>query len=244
MYNDLIVVLSLALLPAGGNVLGGLVSELFYASDKMLNRALHAATGIILAVVSTKVMPDALQSTDSWVLAIAFVLGGGFYILIKTRIKARKGDEMYGVDLDAWMVYVAVSSDLIGDGLLIGAGTAVSRNIGAILALGQVLADIPEGYAVISNFKSYNLGRFKRMLISASFSIPVLLSALFSFFMLRGQSISIKMACLVFVSGLYTIAAVENMLSEAHKTDEDSSWSAFSFLMGFALFMIVSGWLD
>lgn len=39
------------------------------------------------------------------------------------------------------MVYVAVAADLVGDGLLI-AGSAVSGQLGLLLALGQVLADI------------------------------------------------------------------------------------------------------
>lgn len=49
------------------------------------------------------------------------------------------------------MVYVVVAN-LAGDGLLIGAESAVSSQTALILALGQVLADIPEGFAVIANF--------------------------------------------------------------------------------------------
>jgi ZIP family zinc transporter len=34
-----------------------------------------------------------------------------------------------------WMIYLAVATHLIGDGLLIGAGTSVSAGLGIILAL-------------------------------------------------------------------------------------------------------------
>jgi ZIP family zinc transporter len=51
------------------------------------------------------------------------------------------------------------------------------------------------------------------------------------------------MAALVFVAGLYTLAAVEDMMAEAHESAEDSRWSAISFLGGFALFLVVSGGL-
>ena len=138
------------------------------------------------------------------------------------------------------MVYVAVATDLVGDGLLIGAGSAVSSQLALVLALGQVLADIPEGFAVIANFRDRGVGRAKRLLISASFVIPVVGAAIFAFFALRGQSEAIKMAALVFVAGLYTLAAVEDMLREAHESAEDSRWSAISFLGGFALFLVVA----
>jgi ZIP family zinc transporter len=49
------------------------------------------------------------------------------------------------------------------------------------------------------------------------------------------------MAMLVFVAGLYALAAVEDMLREAHESADDTSWSAISFLAGFALFLAISG---
>ena len=55
------------------------------------------------------------------------------------------------------------------------------------------------------------------------------------------RSEAVQMAGLVFVAGLYTLAAVEDMLREAHESAEDTRWSAISFLAGFALFLILSG---
>ena len=138
------------------------------------------------------------------------------------------------------MVYVAVAIDLLGDGLLIGARTAVASQLALVLALGQVLADIPEGFAVIVNFREKGAGMTNRLLISASFAVPVVGAAVLAYFGLRGQSEAVKMAALVFVAGLYTLAAVEDMLREAHESAEDSRWSAVSFLVGFALFLVVS----
>ena len=141
------------------------------------------------------------------------------------------------------MVYVAVATDLVGDGLLIGAGSAVSSQMALLLALGQVLADIPEGFSVIANFREKGVKRVKRPLLSASFALPVLGGAALAYFALRGQGEAIKMSALVFVAGLYSLAAVEDMLREAHESAEDSRWSAISFLAGFALFLVVSGGL-
>ena len=241
MSNGILMVLSLAFLPALGNFLGGLVAEWREPSQQMLNRALHAATGIIIAVVAVEVMPEALGSAPAWVLALAFLAGGSAYLLVQAGIERWQASKKAGAGAGPWLVYVAVATDLTGDGLLIGAGSAVSSQTALLLALGQVLADIPEGFAVIANFRDKGVPRLKRLLLSASFALPVLGAAALAYFALRGRSEALKMSALVFVAGLYTLAAVEEMLREAHESADDSRWSAISFLAGFALFLMVSG---
>ncbi|MGD8464257.1 MAG: hypothetical protein PVI09_10375 [Anaerolineae bacterium] len=173
MNDGLARVISLALLPAVGNFSGGLLAEWLKPSQHVLNLALHAATGIILAVVAVEVMPAALQGTPAWLLALAFLAGGSAHLLIETGIEHWQERKSAGAGTGAWMVYVAVASDLVGDGLLIGAATAVTSQLGFVLALGQVLADIPEGFAVLANFRAKGMERFERLLISASFAVPV-----------------------------------------------------------------------
>ena len=75
---------------------------------------------------------------------------------------------------------------------------------------------------------------------SAAFALPVLVGAALAYFLLRGRSEAVKMSGLVFVAGLYTLAAVEDMLREAHDSAEDSRISALAFLGGFSLFLLVS----
>lgn len=234
-------VFGLALLPALGNFGGGLLAEWLRPSQRTLNRTLHAASGIILAVIAVEVMPEALRGASVWLLALAFLLGGGAYLLVEGAIERWQRSTREGAGVGAWMVYVAVATDLVGDGLLIGAGSAVSSQLGLVLALGQILADIPEGFAVIANFRDKGMGRTNRLLTSASFVVPVVGAAMLAYFALRGQGEAVKMAALVFVAGLYLLAAVEDMLREAHESAEDSRWSAVCFLLGFALFLVVSG---
>ncbi|MGB3221471.1 MAG: hypothetical protein WBB23_01590 [Desulforhopalus sp.] len=243
MDSGILTVLGLATLPALGNFGGGLLAEWLRPSKKTLNHALHAATGIILSIVAVEVMPAALRNTPSWLLALAFMGGGGAYLLVEYGIKRWQESKNTGAGAGAWMVYVAVATDLIGDGLLIGTGSAVSRQMALILALGQILADIPEGFATIATFRDKGVGRAKRLLISASFLLPVVGAAVLAYFALRGQSEVLKMTGLVFVAGLYMLAAMEDMMREAHESAEDSRWSALSLLAGFAIFLVVSGGL-
>lgn len=241
MESQFLTVLGLATLPALGNFGGGVLAEWLRPSKKMLNHALHAATGIILAVVAVEVMPAALAGAPALLLALAFMGGGGTYLLIESGVKRWQEGKQAGAGAGAWMVYLAVATDLVGDGLLIGTGSAVSSQMALILALGQVLADIPEGFATIANFRDKGVGRVKRLLISASFLLPVIGAAALAYFAFRGRSEVLKMAGLVFVAGLYMLAAMEDMMREAHESAEDSPWSALSLLAGFTIFLVISG---
>lgn len=81
-----------------------------------------------------------------------------------------------------WAIYIAVFIDLFSDGMMIGTGSAIVTGLGFLLALGQVPADLPEGFATIATFKnSGTTTRAKRILLSASFAIPVFLGATVGF---------------------------------------------------------------
>ena len=229
----------LALLPAAGNFGGGLIAEFIRPSKRILSHALHAASGIIVAVVAVEVMPEALPILSGSSLAVSFLAGGVAYIVVDAAVERwqkRKGSGSAG----PWMVYVAVAADLAGDGLLIGTGSAVGGGLAMLLAVGQVLADIPEGFATTATFRDSGASRATRLWISASFVIPVVGAAVLSFFLLRNASEALKMGSLVFVAGFYTVAAVEEILAQAHETRDDSRFSAVSFIAGFALFTFVS----
>lgn len=239
MLQEFALVLGLALLPAAGNFGGGLLAEFIRPSKRTLSHALHAAAGIIVAVVAVEVMPEALPILSGWLLSVAFVVGGVAYIVVDAAVERwqkRKGDGSAG----PWMVYVAVAADLAGDGLLIGTGSAVGSGLAMLLAVGQVLADIPEGFATTATFRASGASRAARLWISASFAIPVVGAAILAFFVLRNASEALKMGSLVFVAGFYTVAAVEEILAQAHETRNDSRYSAVSFIAGFALFAFVS----
>src|SRR3546814_7483042 len=75
------------------------------------------------------------------------------------------------------------------------------------------------------NFRDKGVPRSRRLLLSGSFFVYVIGAAFLSHFLLRNAPEVIKMATLVFVAGLLTVAAVEDMIEEAHEDREESKWS-------------------
>jgi zinc transporter, ZIP family len=56
--SGLLGILATALLPASGNVIGGLLAESMRTPRWLIGAALHAAAGIAIAVVSIDLMPQ------------------------------------------------------------------------------------------------------------------------------------------------------------------------------------------
>ena len=74
--SEFLQVIVLAPMPAVGNFVGGLVAEVIVISRHRLGIALHAAAGIVLAVIAVELMPRALNGEPTWVTVAAFVAGG------------------------------------------------------------------------------------------------------------------------------------------------------------------------
>lgn len=240
--DNLWLVVGLALLPGLGNFAGGMVAEFFRTTPRLLNIALHAASGIVIGVVAIELMPEALENLAGWWIAASFAIGGLAYVAIESVLE--KVAPTGGGGSSMWMIYVAVAVDLSGDGLMIGSGSAVAASLAIVLAAGQTLADFPEGYSVIANLREKKVPRARRIMVALSFPFFCLGMALIAWFLLRSAPEGAKYAALSFVAGLLSVAAVEDMLEEAHEATGDTRASSLSFILGFALFALVSAGLE
>ncbi|MDP9313415.1 MAG: ZIP family metal transporter [Chloroflexota bacterium] len=196
----------------------------------------------MIAVVGVELLPEALGgAAPAWLIVAGLVFGGLFYVLLDVIIdRASGGEEEAG----AWVIYAAIAIDLFSDGLMIGVGSVVSLGLALVLAIGQVTADIPEGFATIANFKDKGVPRARRLILSASFVIATLAGASIGYWLLRNQSETFKLTALAFTAGILLLAAVEEMIQEAHEAAEDTRLSAGFFIGGFALFTLVASYFE
>jgi len=134
--NDYLTVLGLSMLPALGNFVGGLLVEVFRYSTRTLSLALYAAAGIVLAVIGMELMPQALEAEFPLLMILLFAGGAVFSILIDRGIehfhRQLKGEES---DTPPVMIFLGAAVDLFTDGLIIGTGSTIARELGLLLAL-------------------------------------------------------------------------------------------------------------
>jgi ZIP family zinc transporter len=236
------VALGLALLPALGNFGGGLLAEAVDVSRRVLSYALHVAAGIVLAVIGLELLPKALAGDTPWIPVLAFVAGGAFFIALDAGIGTISARLGHGSEAAGpWVIYAGVALDLFSDGIMIGTGAVISSGLALLLALGQVSADVPEGFAVVANFKEQGVPRAQRLLISAAFAVPILLGATIGYWAVRGQPPIVKFSLLAFTAGVLLTVVIEEIVPEAHEGKE-SRWAALALVSGFALFALVSAY--
>ena len=240
MLEGFTLVLVLACLPAAGNFLGGVAAEVFDVSERSLSLALHLAAGIVLAVVGLELMPEALTADPPWVPIAAFVGGGAAFVALERAIgyvqaRTGAGEESKG----PLAIYSGVSIDLFSDGVMIGTGTVINPALGLLLALGQVPADFPEGFASVATLRRTEMTRRTRVLMSVSFAVPIIVGATLGYFALRDAPEVVTLSVLAATGGALTSVVVEEMLSEAHE-GETSPLGPIALTAGFAVFALIS----
>lgn len=253
--SDYARVLLLALLPAAGNFVGGLLAEVLRVSPRALSLALHVAAGVLLAVVGIELVPQAMAVDRPWIPLAAFVLGGLGFMLLEHAIGwvrgrfagvgaagARPGRGTAGASAGPWAIYAGVTVDLFSDGVMIGTGANIGLALGVLLALGQVPADLPEGFATIATFKREGVPRRRRLLLAASFALPILLGATLGFFAVRGRPAIVQVSLLAFTAGILVAVAVEEMIPEAH-AEEEPRFAPLALVCGFALFALLAAYV-
>ena len=239
--SDFLTVLLLAGLPAAANFGGGLLAEVVPESDFVLSLALHSAAGIVIGVVGIELMEQVLGVERPWIPVLALIAGGGAAVGLDSAVeyvRCRFGGADAG-NASAWMIYLGVSVDLFSDGVLIGTGSTLSLGLGLLLALGQVPADVPEGFATIATFRREGLPRRRRLLLAASLALPILGGAALSYWAVRGLPDIYKVSLLALTAGVLLTVAVEEMVAQAHQT-EDTRWDSLALVGGFALFALVA----
>ncbi|EKF85576.1 ZIP family metal transporter [Methanobacterium formicicum] len=241
--NELLVIFLYSLLPVLGTFAGGLTAEFFQISKKNLSLALHAATGIILAVISVELIPRSLNATTPWIVILAFVAGGVFFVILDQLInymQVKSGD--LSQSTAAWAIFVGTTIDSFTDGLMIGTGALVSINLGLLLAVGVVSADLPEGFATVAALKDKEIERKTRILLLISASVPVLIGAAAGYLLVKGQSPIVEYSILAFTAGILLTVTVEEIIPESHKHGE-ARLAALVLISAFALFTLISNYL-
>ncbi|PLC10738.1 hypothetical protein AUQ48_16940 [Kocuria flava] len=101
--------------------------------------------------------------------------------------------------------------------MMIGTTTILSPSLGLLLALGQVPADVPEGFAAIATLRRAGIARRPRVLMALGFAAPILIGATLGYFALRQGPELLTLSVVTMTGGALISVVVEDMLHEAHE---------------------------
>ncbi len=241
--HGFIFALILSALPVISNFIGAMLAEALPLSKQTLGLALHAASGVLLAIASTELLPQVVSAKPIWATVISMFFGGAFYVWINQLLKLSK-NRLRGIDGNtvAEAIFLSIAIDLFGDGLMIGTSLTISPHLAVTIASARVVAHIPEGFVTNAEFKSQAMPSSQRFMLLAAFIIPVWLGAALGYWGLRGQSALPKLVVLAFTTGTLLTALVEEIIPEAHQT-QDTNWSTLTFIGSFALSILFANYL-
>lgn len=234
-------VLLLALLPTLGTVLGVLLAEWRRPPEWLTGGALHMAAGLATAVAAMELLPRAQDRTDTWVLALAVLLGAGVSVMfyrLSNRIQGKKGGTLI------WGAYTAIAIDLFSDGLMTGGGGAVEGNLGALLAASQIVGNLPGGFAITAGFRHAGFSRKTRLKAALSYPLAPLVGAAAGFLALNGASAGLTGFVLAIFAGLLITATIEDLVPEADQPGAPRKISSPSFAAGFVLLLLMSAYFN
>lgn len=242
--SGLLFVLGLALLPSFGNLLGIALAEWRRPPDWLVGGALHAAAGIATAVAAIELIPRAEERVAVWVLAIALLIGAicSAGIAKATRgIRARMSEGAGRAT--TWGAYAAVGVDLFTDGLMTGGGSAVAQELGVLLAVSQIVGNLPGGFAIAADFRSAGITRIARWRALAVYPFLPVAGALIGYIVLSGASALLTGFVLALFAGLLLTATIEDIIPEADQPQARRRVSSPAFALGFGALLLTSAYL-
>lgn len=236
---DFPILLLFAAFPAVGFLAGVLVAELYDPPPWLLGATLHAAAGVALAVFALELTPRSFAVAPGPATALAFVVGAALSLglarlsgLLRRFSGAREG---------AFAVYSVAAADLISDGLMTGAGAAVSLELAAVLGGSQLVANIPSGFAATAHLQDRGGGRITRLALGGAMLIPAVAAAGVGWSALRGQPEAVTAVALAAVAGVLLCATIEDLVPEADRPRSPRGLSTAALAGGFVLLAAVSG---
>ena len=236
-------VLLFASLPAVGVIIGSLLAESIRTPKWLVGASLHATAGVAIALVSVNIMPRILGNTPTGLIVISFLVGAGISLLIAGFLGTFRFRPKTG-GIGAWMVCFAVATDLISDGLMVGAGTAIGTKLGILFAATQSIANIPGGFAATANLRDDGLPRNLRLGLSATMVVPSLMSAVTGYYILRGADSLVHGAVLAAFAGILLLATIEDVIPQGDEPEPPRHISTAAFAFSFLGLVLLSSALD
>lgn len=235
---ELSAVIAFALLPVVGNLVGIVLAESIRTPKWLVGASLHAAAGIAIGVVSVQLMPRIIGSTPGVLIYTGFLAGAVVSLVLALGVRFR-GARGHGT-VAAWMVWIAVAADLIGDGVMTGVGSTVATGLGFLIALSQSVANIPGGFAATANLRDDGVARKWRIGIAVLLILPVLASAGVGFWLLQDSGPVVQNTALAVIIGVLLVTTVEDIVPEGDAPQPARWLSTASFAGGFVLLGAVS----
>lgn len=242
--------LGLVVFPVVAGIIGAVVGVVRTPPPALVSGVQHFAAGIVMAAVAGEVLPELRDIAPLWVILVGFAAGVALLLFMR-RFEAHgpHDDEHDGPETGVGVGAVAravipvgflvvIGVDLFIDGLLVGAGAAVSAGTAMVIAIALTVEVLFLGLTVALRLNSAGLSKGAAAGLTAGINLLVVVGAVLGAIVLAGASATVLGLVLAFAAAALLWLVVEELLVEAHEGPE-KAWMAAMFFVGFiALFSL------
>ena len=241
MTNMMVSVTTYALLPMAAAIIGAVVSTFRPPGPKLRSTIQHFAAGVVFSVVAVELLPDIVRSharNAAFDVVIGFALGVIAMLALKAVTERMEAAKPSGTSRLPVAFLVAISVDLLVDGLLIGMGFTAGVKEGRLLTLALTVELLSLGLAVAVTLSDGGASRARIIAITAALATVLLVGAVGGVTLL--VALSPGALEMVFAFGLAALLflVTEELLTEAHEVPENA-WITSTFFAGFLLFLVL-----
>ena len=153
----------------GGTGIGGLYTFfVIEATVEKMTQVLGFASGIRLAAVFMELIPEAVEISGLIHTLIGIIIGIIFLILsdlmIESLMPQNKSVEQHFAQTGA-ILFLAIACHNFPEGMAIGSGFEVSRQVGFVLVVTLAFHNIPEGMAIATAFRLSGMGPLRLLFL-------------------------------------------------------------------------------
>ena len=219
-----------------GTSIGGLISVLiFKPSDKIISGILSFAAGIMLAVTSFDLMPQAYKIGGFFIVTLGLAIGLiiVFYandIIPLNKLKQYKGKKLSYIKMSL-IIIISISLHNFPEGVAVGSSYVYSDNLGVKIGLLIAAHDIPEGISVGVPLIMAGLSPVMVVFLTLLTGIPTALGAVFGA-LVGGVSDYFIAFCLSAASSSMLYVSANELIPEANLLYNGKS-SSVLLLLGF-----------
>ncbi len=231
--------IAFSLVPMVVMAIAGVAAAYIQPGPKLRSGVLHLAAGVIFAVVAVEFLPDLMHRHAGVQTVFGFVLGTATMLFIRSWSRRAQGKTAEpGRSVLPVALLFAIGVDLAIDGLMLGIAFAAGNKAGMLLSVALAIELCALGLATAASLVNDGVGRARSIGLVAGLSLLFGVCALAASAVVQyipGHDLA---AMLAFGSAALLFLVTEELLTEAHETEE-SPWLTGAFFLGFiALFMV------
>ncbi len=220
--------------PVGAGIVGGIIAA-FKPPDKVVASAVqHFAAGVVLAAVTTEIVPDMLHGSVVGWMIIGFAAGVALMLClaaVETRMES-KGAGSVGI-------LAVVGVDLLIDGMLIGVSFLAGGKQGKLITLALTLEILFLGLSVAAVMARESASRGRIIASTSILSLLVPVGAAISVVAFKGLPTGPMTLILAFAAAALLFLVVEELIVEAHESAEERWWLTAMFFAGFLVIAVI-----